>query len=224
MKVSEYIGYLVDGEAFQLSIKDVGDMSHNPDVAPTDVQIANQNKFIKYINLANIEVHKRFYLVRKEYEIDNPLAGEEYKLPPTFLVPITAYYTEDGEEVAIDSVHKNIISGVDTAVSLLFPEPFVVKVKGTDEKERSQIILEYAASPKEATKASSDLGISNAYLEAILNYAAYKAHSSVNGDIKAENNTYLQRYERACKQIENSSMTSNTGIDQNTKLEDNGFV
>ena len=53
MKVSEYINYLVNGDASKLAIKDVGDMSLNPTVAPNALQLVNQGKFVNYINLAN---------------------------------------------------------------------------------------------------------------------------------------------------------------------------
>jgi len=106
MKVSEYIDYLITGECSKLAIASVGDMSSNPSPVPTAVQLVNQNKFINYVNLSNLALHKRFHLVTKTYEMDNPLDGEEYTLPSNFLVPIYAYYASDFVQVAIrdDSV------------------------------------------------------------------------------------------------------------------------
>ena len=85
MKVSEYIDYLATGECSKLAISSVGDMSANPSPAPTAVQTVNQNKFINYVNLANLALHKRFHLVTKTYEMDQPSDGEEYALPSDFL-------------------------------------------------------------------------------------------------------------------------------------------
>jgi len=61
MKVSEYIDYLITGECSKLAIASVGDMSANPSPAPSAVQLVNQNKFINYVNLANLALHKRFH-------------------------------------------------------------------------------------------------------------------------------------------------------------------
>ena len=224
MKASEYIDYLAKGECSKLAISDVGDMDINPIVIPTALQLENQKKFLNYVNLANLALHKRFNLVRSTIELDNPLDGEEYTLPDNFLSPIRAYYMADKDPVTIKDSYVNIIDDVDTAVSILIPEPFKAVIKGTDSEGRSQIILEYAAAPARATNSSKNLKISEVYTEALLNYAAYKAHGSISGDMKDENNTYYLRYEASCKQIVSSGMWGNNEIEYNSKLEDNGFV
>jgi hypothetical protein len=226
MKVSEYIDYLATGECSKLAISSVGDMSANPSPAPTAVQTVNQNKFINYVNLANLALHKRFHLVVKTYEMDNPLDGEEFNLPSDFLVPIHAYYASDFEQVAIKDDSVKLVQDVDQHVSILIPEPFKAVIKGTDAEspQRTQILLKYAAAPKKAKTAFTDLKVSEVYTEALLNYAAYKAHGAISGDMKDENNTYYLRYESSCKQLINSGMWGNNGIEVNTKLEENGFV
>jgi len=114
---------------------------------------------------------------------------------------------------------------VDTAVSLLIPEPFKVTVKGTDTaKGTTQIILVYAASPTVITKVNHSLNISNVYTEAVLNYAAYKAYSAISGDIKAENNSYYLRYESNCRQVITSGLGGDNETETNNKLVDNGFI
>ena len=226
MKVSEYIDYLVTGECSKLAIANVGDTSANPSPAPTTVQTANQNRFINFINLANLALHKRFHLLKKTFELDNPLDGEEFTLPSDFLTPLFAYYSVDYEPVTIKDDSVNVVNKIDTAVSILINEPFKAVIKGTDDEtpKRIQIILKYAGAPKRAKTAFTDLKISEVYTEALLNYAAYKAHTSVSGDMKDENNTYYQRYEASCRQLINSGMWGNNEIETNTKLVDNGFV
>jgi len=226
MKVSEYIDYLTTGECSKLAIASVGDMSANPSPSPSAVQIVNQNKFINYVNLANLALHKRFNLVQKTLELDNPLDGEEFDLPSTFLAPIHAYYAVDYEPVSIKDDSVNLINKIDTAVSILINEPFKAVIKGTDQEtpKRNQILLKYAAAPKKAKTTYADLKINEVYTEALLNYAAYKAHGAISGDMQGENNTYYLRYESSCKQLINSGMWGNNEIEVNTKLTDNGFV
>ncbi|MDC3375278.1 hypothetical protein OAW27_00370 [bacterium] len=226
MKVSEYIDYLVTGECSKLAIASVGDMAAGASPAPTAVQVSNQNRFLNYINLANLALHKRFHLLKKTVELDNPLDGEEFALPSDFLAPIHAYYTSDFDPVTIKDDSVNVINKIDTAVSILINEPFKATLKGTDSEtpKRTQIMMKYAAAPKKAKTVLTDLKINEVYTEALLNYAGYKAHTAVSGDMKDENNTYYLRYESSCKQLINSGMWGNNEIETNTKLVDNGFV
>ena len=156
MKVYEYINFLVTGDCAKLPFSNVGDMSPNPAIAPTAIQIINQNKFINFVNLANLALHKRFNLLKKNLELDLPTNGAEYTLPPDWLVPIQAYYTSDSVDVSIKDTYTNFVSKVDTAVSVLIPEPFKAIIKGTDshpdKADHTQIIVQYAAAPKTATK------------------------------------------------------------------------
>ena len=225
MKASEYINYLVNGETYKLAIQDVGDMAVNPAVTATTLQNTNRQKFINYLNLANLAIHKRFHLLQKQYEIDNPTNDEDYVLPDDFLAPVYAYYNDSvKEEVPIKDTYRKIVDNVDTAVSLLIPEPFKVTVKGTDATKYPQIVLVYAASPTVITKVSHSLNISNVYTEAVLNYAAYKAYSAISGDIKAENNSYYLRYESNCRQVITSGLGGDNETETNNKLVDNGFI
>ena len=226
MKVSEYIDYLATGECSKLAIASVGDMSANPSPAPTAVQLVNQSKFINYVNLANLALHKRFHLMIKTYEMDNPSDGEEFNLPSDFLSPVYAYYASDYAQVPIKDDSVKLVQKVDQHVSILIPEPFKAVIKGTDAEtpQRTQILLKYAAAPKKAKTATVDLKINEVYTEALLNYSAYKAHGAISGDMKDENNTHYLRYEASCKQLINSGMWGNNNIEINTKLEDNGFV
>ena len=200
-------------------------MAVNPSSSPTALQETNRKKFINYLNLANLAIHKRFHLLQKQYEIDNPANNEEYALPSDFLAPVYAYYNDtEGEEIPIKDTYRKIVDNVDTAVSLLIPEPFKITVKGTDTSKRPQIILIYAASPTVITQVNHSLNVNNVYTEAVLNYAAYKAYSAISGDIKAENNSYYLRYESNCRQIIASGLGGDNETETNTKLEDNGFV
>jgi len=226
MKVSEYIDYLINGDCSKLAIADVGDMTLNPNIQPTARQSINQAKFINYINLANLALHKRYHLLKKTIELDSPIDGEEFPLPNDYLVAVQAYYESDYVNVPIRDDAINLVDEVDTAVSILIPEPFKAIIKGVDAESpaRTPIIFKYAAAPKKATAASVDLRISEVYTEPLLNYAAFKAYSTLSGDIKEENNTYFLRYEAACRQLITSGMGPNNDIDANTKLIDNGFV
>jgi hypothetical protein len=144
-------------------------------------------------------------------------------IPVDFLYAVSASFA-DGEEIPLNNEKARIVDGVDHNVSVLFPAPFKALVKGTDSKGRTDISIVYVASPPKVTKRSDFIDISEIYTEALLNYAAYKAHVSVSGDMKAENNTYYLRFIESCKNISMLGLINSDNMDSNTKLTDRGFV
>lgn len=223
MKVYEYIDFLVNGEISHLAFADVGDMTPGAAGTPTAVQTKNRDKIRTFINLANIELHKKFNILQKDMELDFALDGEEFKLDDDFLHAISCRF-EDGDEIAINNDKINIVDSKDTNVSVMFKDPSKVLIKGTDSKNRKDMVLTYAAAPKLAKTITVNLQLPQLYTEALINYVAYKAHATINGDMKAENNTYYLRYNESCKQINMLGLRNPDNLDANTKLEDNGFV
>jgi len=223
MYISNYIDFLINGEIQQLALADVGDLDPNAAVAPTASQKANQDKLRTYLNLGNIELHKKFNISQKDMLLDYIRDGEEYKIPDDFLHVISCTF-EDGEEIPINSTQIKLENGKNMNLSVVFNNPKFATVRGNDVKERNNIILTYAASPKIAKTNQSKFELPQVYTEALLNYVAYKAYASVSGDIKAENNTYYLRFQESCKQIRLSGLTNPDNLDTNTRLIDNGFV
>jgi hypothetical protein len=223
LKVYEYIEFLVNGEISNLAVADVGDMT--PGVAtPTALQTSNRDKLRSFINLANIELHKKFNIIQKDMELDFALHGEEFKLDDDFLHAISCVFTKDGVEIPINNDKTNFVDGIDNNVSVMFKEPAKALIKGTDVDGKKDMILTYAASPKLAKTILINLQLPQIYTEALLNYVAYKAHAAISGDIKAENNTYYLRFNESVKQINLLGLFNPDNLDANTKLTDRGFV
>ena len=187
MYVSDYLSYLTSGEIKQLAVSDLGDAT------PTDKQKENKAALVNFINLANVELHKRFALISKEIVFTDVKPNSLHSIPTDFLYAVAATY-KDGTEIPINNEKTNIIDNVDYNVSVLFPAPFKMLVKGTDEIARDDISLIYIAVPAKITKTTDFLDLPEIYTEALLDYVAYKAHASVSGDMKAENNTYYLRF------------------------------
>jgi len=223
LKVYEYIEFLVNGEIANLSISDVGDMTPGA-AAATAIQTTNRNKIRSFINLANIELHKKFNIIQKDMELDFALDGEEFNLSDDFLHAISCVFTEDSVEIPINNDKTKYVDGVDNNVSVMFKDPTKVLIKGTDVDGKKDMILTYAASPKLAKTISVNLQLPQIYTEALLNYTAYKAHVAISGDIKAENNTYYLRFNESVKQINMLGLFNPDNLDANTKLTDRGFV
>jgi len=218
MYVSDYLSHIVKGEVKQLYVSDIGTTS------PNTVQQANIATLISYLNEANLELHKHFGLLQKELVLTDVTNNSLHNVPLDFLYAISAQY-DDGTEVSINNERANYVDKVDENVSILFPAPFKILVKGTDVSlKRDDISIVYVAVPATVAKTTDFIDLPQVYNEAIYNYMAYKAHVSVKGDMKEENNTYYLRYQESLRNIRLLGMVNSDNLDSNVKLTDRGFV
>lgn len=218
MYVSDYLSHIVKGEVKQLYVSDIGTTS------PNTVQQANIDTLISYLNEANLELHKHFGLLQKELVLTDVTNNSLHNVPLDFLYAISAQY-DDGTEVSINNERANYVDKVDENVSILFPAPFKILVKGTDVTlKRDDISVVYVAVPATVSKTTDFIDLPQVYNEAIYNYMAYKAHVSVKGDMKEENNTYYLRYQESLRNIRLLGMVNSDNLDSNVKLTDRGFV
>ena len=217
MYVSEYLSHITKGEVKQLYVSDIGGTT------PNTLQLANIAILISYLNEANLEVHKHFGLIQKELVLSDVTNNSIHSVPVDFLYAISAEFN-DGTEVAINNERTNFTDKVDYNVSLLFPSPFKILVKGTDVLKRDDISVVYVSIPPAITLTTQFIDLPQVYNEALYNYVAYKAHASLKGDMKEENNTYYLRYRESLKNIRLLGMTNSDNLDSNVKLTDRGFV
>jgi hypothetical protein len=217
MYVSDYLSHITKGEVKQLYVSDIGTTS------PNTLQKANIAILISYLNEANLELHKHFGLIQKELVLTDVTNNSLHSVPVDFLYAISAEFN-DGTEVAINNERTNFVDKVDYNVSLLFPAPFKILVKGTDNLKRDDISVVYVSTPPVLTLTSEFVDLPQVYNEALYNYVAYKAHASIKGDMKEENNTYYLRYQASLKNIRLLGMTNSDNLDSNVKLTDRGFV
>jgi|TARA_R110001606_G_scaffold220657_1_gene368495 hypothetical protein len=217
MYVSDYLSHITKGEVKQLYVSDIGTTS------PNTLQKANIAILISYLNEANLELHKHFGLIQKELVLTDVTNNSLHSVPVDFLYAISAEFN-DGTEVAINNERTNFVDKVDYNVSLLFPAPFKILVKGTDNLKRDDISVVYVSTPPVLTLTTQFVDLPQVYNEALYNYVAYKAHASIKGDMKEENNTYYLRYQASLKNIRLLGMTNSDNLDSNVKLTDRGFV
>jgi hypothetical protein len=219
MYVSDYLSYITTSEIKQLAISDIGGST------PTAQQKENKASLITFINLANSELHKKFSLISKEMVFTDVKPNSLHAIPTDFLYAISASY-KDGTEIPINDESTNYTDDIDYNVSILFPTPFEMLVKGTDTETppRDDISLVYMAAPGKVTKTTDFIDLPETYTEALITYVAYKAHAAVSGDMKTENNTYYLRYRESTKNIKLTGLANSDNLDSNTKLTDRGFV
>lgn len=72
----------------------------------------------------------------------------------------------------------------------------VIYLAGPDE-----IVYDDSTPEAKAASLEQNVPIPKQMLEAMLHYIGYRAHGSVDGNVQAENNTHLMRYEASCRRI-----------------------
>ena len=185
MTVGDIVTQLKYGELRSIAIKD------------------DNEAIVSYINLCLIVLYGRFNLLTSEYIIDLQDNITEYVMPADY-VNIEVATLEDGTNLPInDEVTFNGVNQV-SYNTIQYPNP----VTGTT------LSVIYSASPASITYDSTDAStiaaslaqvvpLPSSLVEPLLHYVGYRAHGSMDGNIKAENNTHYMRYEASCKRIDN---------------------
>lgn len=151
---------------------------------------------ISYLNLALIAVYGRFKIRRGEQIIDLIDNISLYDLDPDCMY-IEGVYGEDGLPL--------LLNDDDNIYSVYTPSYDVLQVPNA--ATGSQISVLYVENPTallytdDTTTKALEILLPASLLEPLLHYIGYRAHGALNGDIKAENNTHLMRYEASCNRI-----------------------
>jgi hypothetical protein len=151
---------------------------------------------VSYINLAMIALYGRFKIVRSTQTI--PIVDGTYT------------YTLDPNLLAIETIRNSTtelaINDESDSTSILTLSYDTIQIP-TDSTDISLDVL-YVANPTTTLIDATDsvtlaqtLRLPTQLIEPLLHYIGYRAHASMNGDIKAENNTHYMRYEASCKRI-----------------------
>lgn len=154
-----------------------------------------------YINLALIALYGRFRLKFGEQLITLSANIVEYKLTPDN-INIIGVYDENGDEFALDDETSLFSINQVAWDTIQVPNPV----------EGNVISVIYLASPPTLTYVDDPsldttvVPIPPQLLEPLLSYVGYRAHGALKGDIKAENNTHLMRYEASCKRIKTEGL------------------
>ena len=151
---------------------------------------------VSYINLALQALYNRFTLKVSEQII--PLYDNivEYTLESDLML-IEGIYDENGDEFALDDVNSLFsIQQVDFE-TIQVPNP----------NTGATLSIVYRPSPTwlvyvDETSLTQNIPIPPQLMEPLLHYVGYRAHGSMDGNIKSENNTHYMRFVASCDKIE----------------------
>ncbi len=206
MNISEAIDLLQEAELKQLKIKD------------------DKKVILGFINLGILEIYKRFNLWEKEAIITTVTGKHLYKLDGTdtdvaidlsdhqFMM-IEQMFDEDGTELVLN----------DELDPLSVTTPRYNEVEFVDVTDGAEIGAIYRAAPVFLLHEKQQIPLPPQFFEALFHYVGYRGHGSVKGDLKSENNSHYQRFEKSCASVEYHGLFIQDDL-QSTKFEDRGFV
>jgi hypothetical protein len=215
MQVCDVVNYAIRGGIKQVGISNVGDPSTE---TVTPDQEENLATIVSFINLGLIELYKRFNIRTEEVTFALNDFNRIFKLPQHTLVPTLAV-TNDCVEL---DINNDSSEGSDT-LRVFSPNPYMISVSGPIPDGVTEITIIYRASPYIVANLDEYIDLSLAYLEPLLEYITYKAYAPINANTPQENNINMQRFEFACKRIEELGL-SNTVTIANNKLMNRGFA
>ena len=195
MKLSTIIRQATSGELKNLAV------SNEEDV------------IVDYINLAMIALYARFPLKIEEAMLNLQTAKTLYRLDGTDSdVEVEGAPIEEDNVLAVldafDESGRISINDEDDDLSIFTASYNTIQVPIS--LAGAYISVIYQAAPEEVVYVDSgdgsatdtDVPLPKQLLEPLLHYIGYRAHGAVEGNVQAENNTHLMRFEASCARAE----------------------
>ncbi len=202
MIVTDAIDLLRNSELKQVAIKD------------------DKPGIIGFINLAVLEIYKRFNLWEAEaiitmatdvllYKLDGIDTNVAIDLSDNQLLMIEVVYDELGIEMVLNDEKD--------PYSISTPQYHQIEIQEAVDGQTMGVI--YRAAPKFLTNEKAEIPIPPQFLEALFHYVGFKGH----GGIKAEgagSNTYYKLFENSLKLIKEDGLFAQDDLNSH-KFEDN---
>ena len=177
---------------------------------------------VGYINLAMIELYKRFGLRNKEWMIELVDGVDIYTMPADFMWAVAAYGEVDIRSTEI--VNQLPINEEDNPLSVNTVSwnklQVPVAVSG------AYISVIYVASPDVYTvnELEEVLDLPPQMLEALLAYVGYKGNSTIDSGVQTEDNAWYIRFEASCNKIREYGVMTSDDMYMNKRLSTRGYV
>lgn len=198
------------------------------------------DRIIGMLNLGIIELSKRFTIATKVEGIRTSPYTHIYTLRNTDVIGIIDIYDSNGKSLIVQPA----LDSVDYDYKLISNNSFLlnrtqdytanikyVKVKGKDGLEEMQTIsppdfqlmVVYSAVADLIETVEDNLPIPDTFIDALLAYLGYKAHSTAGTHGQGEDKNTWGRFEYCCGLISGSSYMSHAAIVGNS-VQSKGFV
>lgn len=207
MKVSEAIDLLKGSKLKQLSVKD----------DPITV--------LGYLNMAILELHKRFKLWQAEATIT--FAADVYTYVLDGVDANVTIDLTDNMVLLIEKVKDNediryTIDDIDEENTLYFNKWHTITFEPTIVAGETATVI-YRAAPKFLTTQTQTIPLPPQFFEAMFLYVGYEAQGGVKSGERDENNAHYKRFQASCDQINFNGLIKQDSL-ISTKFFDRGFV
>ena len=185
----------------------------------------DDNKVIGLLNLALIEVYGRFNILTEEQTIKIDVGRTRYRLQDNSqrVIQVLMRDTKNHPYLGHDAFREVPLNDINSDESVFTPQPYVLHVPNP-EKGRVYSIMQTVVPPyiSMSNLDKVDLIIPPQFVEPIVNYAAYRAYKSMNGDEQTEIGSHYRAYINSCKETYKKGMVNYTML-TNMKGPESGF-
>jgi len=186
----------------------------------------NEEQIISLMNLGLIEIYGKFSILQEEQTIETATGRTRYRLQENSQKVLQAYYrdTEKDPLVGNDGFIEVPLNDVNSDDSIYTPQPYVLHIPNPKDGRIYSIIQ--VVTPPYLTKDNMDkvdLIFPPQYLDPLVNYIAYRAYKSMNGDEQTEIGTHWRAYMASCNEVYKKGLVQYS-ILTNIKLNDRGYV
>jgi len=185
----------------------------------------DEDKIISLMNLALIEVYGKFSILQEEQVITIIPGKTRYILQENSQKVLQAYWRDINKEPlnGHDQWYDAPINDINNDDSVFTPQPYILHIPNPVGGRVYSIMQ--IVSPPYITKENidtMDFIFPPQFLEPFVNYAAYRAYKSMNGDEQSEIGSHYRAYMNSCKEVYKKGLVQYS-ILTNTKTKDMGF-
>lgn len=200
-------------------------MMHIGGISEAGITEENRHRIITHVSLGLTALHKRFFLRKGETDVYVLPALHSYTINEPDLFKVERVLDGDGEEVLIGDGGEYSVSMLNmTTISV----PLSLRMTGKPLKviyRADHPKLDKREANREPEKVNIELPAS--HLEALLYFIASRMFNPMGSTESThgyhDGNNYAQKYENACRMLENQGMQISESVEQ-TKFQRNGWI
>ena len=185
----------------------------------------DDQQVLGFMNLALIEVYAKFAILQEEQIIRVEEGKTRYRLQDNSQKVLQVFMRDLKKNPlkGFDAYKEVGINDINDDESIYTPQPYVMHIPNPNEG-REYSVLQIVTPPYITKKniGKVDFIIPPQYLSSVLNYAAYRAYKSMNGDEQSEIGSHYKAYMISCKEVLKNGL-HNYSVLTNVKLTDRGF-
>jgi len=207
-----------------MRLEDVYDILKNTELKQIVVG-ESEDQIIALMNLGLIEIYGKFSILQEEQLIQVTAGKTRYRLQDNSQKVLQVYYRDMKKHPALgnDSFIEIPLNDINCDESVFTPQPYILHIPNPDEG-RIYSVMQVVTPPfitKDNIK-TVDLIFPPQFLDPFVNYVAYRAYKSMNGDEKSEIGSHWRAYMASCNEVYKKGLVQYTMM-TNTKTTDRGF-